>query len=166
MNTIQAVQNAESREPYKVQVIVHGKPVCMEIHTGAALSVMTHETYLATWGEAQAPPIKPSSVRLCTYTGQTLNVVGTVEVDVRYGEQQATLSLVIVNAKGPPLLGRDWLAAIWLNWRQFHKVDVETNGALEAVLGKHPTLFEAGLGTIQGLEAKLYVKEGAKLRFC
>ena len=39
-------------------------------------------------------------------------------------------------------------------------------GATGAVLGKHTTLFEAGLGTIQGLEAKLYLKEGAKPRFC
>ena len=37
---------------------------------------------------------------------------------------------------------------------------------MEAVLGKHTTVFEAGLGTIQGLEAKLYLKEGAKPRFC
>lgn len=31
---------------------------------------------------------------------------------------------------------------------QFHKVNVEANGALEAVLGKHLTLFEVGLVTI------------------
>ena len=40
----------------------------------------------------------------------TLTAVGMVEVDVQYGEQQATLNLVIVDGKGPPLLGRDWLA--------------------------------------------------------
>ena len=139
MNNIHALQSVESRQPYVVQVNVHGKPVnmCMEVDTGATLSIMTHETYLATWGGAQAPHIKTSSVHLCTYTGQTLKVVGMVEVDVQYGEQQATLNLVIVNAKGPPLLGCDWLAAILLNWGQFHKVDVEVNGALEAVLGKH-----------------------------
>ncbi len=91
MNNIHAVPSVESRKPYVVQVIVHGKPVCMEVDTGATLSVMTHNTYLATWGSAQAPLIKPSSAHLCTYTGQTLTAVGMVEVDVQYGEQQASL---------------------------------------------------------------------------
>jgi hypothetical protein len=166
MNNIHAVPSVESRKPYVVQVIVHGKPVCMEVDTGATLSVMTHDTYLATWGSAEAPLIKPSSAHLCTYTGQTLTAVGMVEVDVQYGEQQATLNLVIVDGKGPPLLGRDWLAVIRLDWGQFHKVEVEVNGTLEAVLGRHSTLFKAGLGTIHGLEAKLYLKDGAKAKFC
>ena len=60
----------------------------------------------------------------------------------------------------------DWLVVIRLDWGQFHKVEVEVNGALEAVLGRNSTLFEAGLGTIHGLEAKLYLKDGAKPKFC
>ena len=36
---------------------------------------------------------------------------------------------------------------------------------MKAVRGKHSMLLEDKLGTIQGLEAKLYLKEGAKPRF-
>ena len=39
-----------------------------------------------------------------------LKVVGVVEVDFQNGEQQATLNLVIVDGKGPPLLGNAFLA--------------------------------------------------------
>ena len=71
----------------------------MKVDTGATLSVTTHETYLNIWKGVQAPPIKSSSVHLCTYTGQTLKVVRVVVVvDVQYGEQQATLNLVIVDS--------------------------------------------------------------------
>ena len=55
MNNIQAVQSPECRKPYVVQVIVHGKPVCMEVDTGATLSIRTCETYLATWGRSTGP---------------------------------------------------------------------------------------------------------------
>ena len=89
-----------------------------------------------------------------------------VEVDVEYGDQQAKLNLVIVEGKGPSLLGRDWLRVIHLEWQRFNKVDAEVNDKLEILLEKHSSLFEGGLGTIKGVEAKLYLKEGAKPRFC
>lgn len=79
-------------------------------------TMITHETYLATWEGAQAPLIKSSSAHLCTYTGQRLKVVGMADVDVQYYNQQATLNLVIVY--------------------------VEANGALEAVVNKHTSLLQ------------------------
>ena len=87
----------------------------MEVDTGATVSVMTNNTYLATWRGEQAPQIKPSSAKLCTYTGHALKVVGMVEVDVEYRDKQAKLNLVIVDGKGPSLLGQDWLRVIRLD---------------------------------------------------
>ena len=91
---------------------------------------------------------------------------GIIEVDVGYGDQGATHNLVIMDGKGPSLLGRDWLEVIRLDWSQFNKVDTRTNEELENVLSKHSALFEPGLGTIEGVKAKLYLKEGAMPRFC
>lgn len=63
-------------------------------------------------------------------------------------------------------MGQDWLEEIRLDWSQFNKVDTRTNVKLENVLSKHSVLFEPGLGTIGGVKAKLYLKEGARPRFC
>ena len=81
----------------------------MEIDTGAGLSVMTYNTCCTTWNGDQAPPIKPTTANLCTYTGQAIKVVGAIDVDVEYEGQKAKLNFVIVDDKGPPLLGQDRL---------------------------------------------------------
>ena len=51
---------------------------------------------------------------------------------VRYKAQQATLPLVVVTGTGPSLLGRNWLAAILLDWKSIGTVAHQT--ALEALL--------------------------------
>ena len=81
----------------------------MELDNGAALSVMTYNTCSNTWNGDQAPPIKPTTANLRIYTGEAIEVVGAIDVDVEYEGQQAKLNFVIVDGRGPPLLGRDWL---------------------------------------------------------
>ena len=128
MNNIRSVHSLAKKKPYIVDLTLHGKTVQMEVDTGATLSLMTLDKFRSTWDKSHAPSIKPSTANLCTYTGQRLDVVGVVEVNVLYKDQNATLSLVIVKGRGPSLLGRDWLSVIRLDWSQFHKVDAEVRG--------------------------------------
>ena len=44
-------------------------------------------------------------------------MVGKVDVEVQYQEQQAKLPLIVVEGKGASLFGRDWLSAICLDWK-------------------------------------------------
>ena len=118
-------------KPLLATLQIQGTPVQMEIDTGATLSVMTYDTYSNTWNGKQAPPIKPTTANLRTYTGEAIKVVGAIDVDVEYEGQQAKLNLVIVDGTGPSLLGRDWLHQIRLDWAQFHKVEAEKNTQLE-----------------------------------
>ena len=53
---------------------------------------------------------------MLTYTQQEVPVVGVAEVSVMYKGQAATLPLVIADTEGPPLLGREWLQKIRLDW--------------------------------------------------
>ena len=153
-------------KPLLATLRIQGAHVEMEIDTGATLSVMTYDTYSNTWNGDQAPPIKPTTANLRTYTGEAIKVVGAIDVDVEYEGQQAKLNLVIVDGKGPSLLGRDWLHHIRLDWAQFHKVDAEQSVQLEQILSKHAALFEPGLGKIAGTKAKFYLKKDAKPKFC
>ena len=45
----------------------------MEIDTGATLAVMSKRIYYATWPtEVGAPSLQPSSMKLRTYTGESI----------------------------------------------------------------------------------------------
>ena len=132
----------------------------MELDTGAAVSVMSEDTYNQLWPHAT---LKQTSTQLKTYSGAPLPVVGQEQVDVRYEEQSAQLPLMVVKGGGPSLFGRDWLACLKLDWREIHRVQ---RSALEEVLQRHSSVFQEGLGTLQGYEAKIYVDPEAKPTFC
>ena len=54
--------------------------------------------------------------RLRTYAGTTIEPLGRANVDVCHNSQQHRLPAIIVPGYGPNLLGRDWLAALKVNW--------------------------------------------------
>ena len=94
-----------------------------------------------------------------------LDVVGAIDVDVEYKSKSVKLNLVIVKGDGPSPMGRDWLQHIRLDWAQLNNLDVE-HSQLEEMLTKHSSLFQPGIGKISGTTAKLYLKPGAKPKFC
>ena len=69
----------------------------MEVDTGASVSLISKDTYDKLWpNSAAAPPLKQSSVLLRTYTGEHLEIVGSVSVDVCYKEQTTHLPLIVL----------------------------------------------------------------------
>ena len=82
------INSAEN--PYKVSVNVNGETLTMEIDTGASLSLISEQTYKFLWPEV---PLQNSSVKLKTYTGTPLKVLGVMSATVLYESQTATLHL-------------------------------------------------------------------------
>ena len=67
-------------------------------------------------------PLRPSSKILRTYTGDQVSVAGEVDVEVMCtseGVVKKVLPLLVVNDKGPNLLGRNWLCDIRIDWSLF-----------------------------------------------
>ena len=62
-------------------------------------------------------------------------------------------------------MARDWLQRIRLDWAQLKNLCAEYSQH-EEMLVKHSSLFQLGLGKISGTTAKLYLKPGAKPKFC
>ena len=111
-----------------------------------------------------APAIQKSDILLRTYTGEHLDVAGSISVDVhRYKEQIAHLPLTVVAGRGPSLLGRNWLQHIRLDWKALHQVG--TPLTLADLLDHHKALFRNELGTVKGTSAKLHVDPQTKPRF-
>ena len=56
-----------------------------------------------------------------------VKVVGQVDVNVEYERQLVQLPLLIVEGEhNPALFGRDWLAAIKLDWAMLHQLRSDT----------------------------------------
>ena len=134
----------------------------MELDTGASLSVMGETTFRSLLGNTV--PIEPTEVRLRTYTGDGLPVLGEATVTVTYESQSVTLPLIIVQGQGAALFGRNWLDHIRLNWAAIHMLS-NHSPALHTVLHKHQHLFRDELGTLQGTTATIHVPPQSQPKF-
>ncbi len=141
-------QLTQSRsDPLYLTVTVNQKQIQMEIDTGAAVSIISEETYQRIWEKDQAPRIQPAKLKLRTYTGEEVAVAGRLQVEVKHGSQQVKLPLVLVRGQGPSLLGRDWLVQLKLDWKA-------ALGPLSEILEAHKTVFQEELGPSKELQPR------------
>ena len=105
-----------SPSPILVDVEVEGKPITMEVDTGAGLSVISEHRLKHLLLQTLAS-LKETSVQMKAYGGEALTVLGKLQVQVQYGAQQAALPLYVVAGDGPCLFGRQWLKTIRLDWK-------------------------------------------------
>lgn len=147
-------------EPWKVVMEIDEIPLEMEVDTGASLSLVAEETYQRHWSHRE---LQQSQLRLCTYSGEPLEVMGSLPVVVQHGGQEVHLPLVIVKGNGPSLLGRDWLSHLKIKWDQVRQISAS---ALESMLERKKKLFAPGLGTLKGFRAKIHVDPSAAPKFC
>ena len=159
-----AVRNECASPPIEVTVQVNGTDLVLEVDTGATSSIISEATYKQLWHRHKAPPLHPTSKRLCTYTREPLNVKGSIEVTAEYRQQTAKLELTVVTSEGPALLGQDWLQTLGLDWERLSVIhQTET---LEQVLDRHPDVFKDELGLVEAAPAKIHVDPSAQPKFC
>ncbi|XP_040067033.1 uncharacterized protein LOC120840511 [Ixodes scapularis] len=101
---------------YTTEVRVAGTLVTMQVDTGGSVSIVPEEVYKQYW-----PGLSLSNCRLKlkTYGGVPLEVLGKLIVPVEHNGQTMTLSLVVVRTPQKcetVLMGRDWLEALRLDW--------------------------------------------------
>ena len=101
-----------SSDPIEVQMLLNGKKLNMEVDTGTALSIISEATRKCMFADET---LHPSSLVLKTYTDERMEVMGTLNMRVQYGEQKK-LILVVVGGNGMRLLGRNCLKHIKLDW--------------------------------------------------
>ena len=106
-------------------------------------------------------PLENTHIELKSYAGHKIPVCGQINVSVSYQEQSGVFPLVVVDSDGPPLLGRNWLNKIRLNWHEIFAVsETESVLSVSSVLNRHQAVFKPGLGTIKGHKADIMVKHG------
>ena len=157
------VLRSQVSPPITVELIINGKEIEMEVDTGAAVSIMGEKTVQEMFPEVQ---LKKSDIVLKTYTAESMEVVGEIDVEVEYQGQTEKLVLVVVSGNGPTLLGRNWLQVIKLNWNQIAHTRLDQVKCLDALLAKFSDVISDKLGTMTHHRAKLYLKENATPKFC
>ncbi|XP_064396342.1 uncharacterized protein K02A2.6-like [Halichondria panicea] len=156
---ISQVKRRERSPPIRVTMSVSGVDLDFEVDTGASVSLMGEADYSKLFPKH---PLVQSEVRLQTYLGEPISVVGSVVVKVEYGGQTADLPLIVVKGNGPTLLGRNWLKAIRLDWQSIYYTEP---AGLPKVLEKYSEIFEDGQGTFKGYEAHLEINPNAQPRY-
>ena len=134
-------------------------PITMEIEIGGASLEMV--TYNRLWGK-QPPPLKPSQLKLRTYTGEPLKTCGEVTVVVRHHDQ--AVDLLVVPGNGASLLGKNWMGKLRLDWQAVHQLHSLKKQTYP--LAWFPELFNDDLGIMKDAKTSIHVKPDANPVFC
>ena len=143
-----------------VTVKINGSELPIVVDTAASLSIISESTYHSL---SALPELNSTDITLNTYTGESIVVLGSLEVDVSYEDEMFSLTLIVVRGSGPSLLGLNWLQQIKLNWTKIHAVSPKTS--LNNLLEKYASLFRPELGCLNTSTAKLFVDPRIKPRF-
>ena len=81
-----------------------------------------------------------------------------------YDQQKRVLTLIVVDVDGPPLLGRNWLKELQLNWQNISLVS--KTEMLSDILKRHDKVFNKGLGTTKGFKADIKLQDDVKSVSC
>ena len=145
-----------SKTGYTVDVEIDGHTVTMQVDTGATVSIIPDTVYSKLLTRRCLTETRP----LQSYSGEKLDLLGELQVSVKYGSQVLTLPLVVVKGNKTPLLGRNWLDHIKLNWSEIFAV--HDTDPVKSLINKYNKLFEEGNGTIHNMKAHIALQESVK----
>lgn len=165
-----AIYTIGQKSPPKVAPItqivkVNGAEVAFEVDTGCGVTIMNKEQYSKLCEGTVTAGLERCSVVLKTYSGEKLSVLGTTRVTVQYKDQTKSLPVIVVEGKGPNLMGRGWLKELSVNIQLVNKVMSAPERTLGDVLEQQSEVFKEGLGQLKGVMAKIHVPRDAQPRF-
>ena len=95
--------------PILVDVKINMIPVTMELDTCLSLSIMSESTFNSLWSGYLKPPLIEAEIQICTYTGELVDICGTIDVNVSYNNTTKCLLILIVSGACQNMFGHDWL---------------------------------------------------------
>ena len=110
--------------------------------------------------------LSPSQVSLCSYFGEPIPVLGSVDVNVTYKTQHHKVPLIVVKGSGLTLLGCNWLQVFNLDWQEILVLQSTELNPVQPILQKYLNVFQEGLGTLTGFKAKIIVDPAAPSKYC
>ena len=103
-------------------MMLNNLPTMMKIDTGSDVTVISSGQQIQQ-GSQKLQLTTKSFPCWRTYSGEMIQLVGRVTVDVYHQEKSYQLPCVVVKCAGRILLGRVWLKHLKLNWSPVHRMD-------------------------------------------
>lgn len=102
--------------PIFVSVMLDQKSCKMQLDTGATVFILPNVQYNQQFNQWSL-----RATKIKAYNGVRNPVYGEVHLPMVYEQEELVLPLIVVDGDGPPMLGRNWLDQLKLNWRNiFH----------------------------------------------
>ena len=125
MNYIAVHSVTESSNPALIANLkVNGVIVPMEIDTGSGRTIVP----VKVWEKLHRPPLIPTSTKLKTFAGEELKLIGSFVAKFNFSSKEVSGSIIVADAVGPALLGRDVLEKLKPDWRamfvQVNRIDL------------------------------------------
>ena len=89
-------------------VKINGTICKFQIDTGAAVSIMSEMTFKQLWVKAKRPKLQWSDIRLKSFTGELIKVLGKIDVKI----EQKRMKIYIVPGQVPNIAGRDMISSL------------------------------------------------------
>ncbi len=158
----------KSRKP-ALRVMLNGKYVYMEVDTGAAVSCISRRNFDML--NLTGVELASCHVNLCVANGHIVKSFCKATVTVKFREFSCKLPLYVVESEFPTLLGIEWIQAMFgENWLSrligscWSVNQVSTRQSFIDMV-KSSGVFKPGIGIVQGFEARIDLKPGARPKF-
>lgn len=69
-------------KPLLVNAKINDADTRMEVDTGTTISMISQDTYCSLWLSDCTLPLRPSTGKLKTYTGEVIAVEGTIDINM------------------------------------------------------------------------------------
>lgn len=153
-NFYNLVVKSDGDGPFYTNLIVENTKCRFEIDTGSKISVISKCYYDNHFSDI---PIENKLLSLKSYTGDVIETVGYIVVNVICGKHNAKLKLFIIENGGPPLMGRTWIKHLKLAVVECYNL-TDNESMATSLRDEFPEVFAEGLGTFK-TKFKLYLKD-------
>ncbi|KAL4719002.1 hypothetical protein ACJJTC_003952 [Scirpophaga incertulas] len=165
-NTIYEDINSVRIQPFIIKLQINGTILDMEVDSGCAFSLISEATARTIWN-GRLPYLQEIEVGLKTWTENKLELLGQIDVGVKWKGSNKKLPLYIARGKGPSLIGRNWFHELNISLQGVYNLKSDTldTNEIAKILKTFKEVFQSGLGKYTGPVVRIHTKQGVTPRF-
>lgn len=171
INSCTSTVSRVNRDKFWINVCLNSSiNLDFEIDSGAPVAIISKTDYIHHFGKINWNEINSPDINLISYTDDDIKVYGYVYVSVSSKGSDYNLPLYIVSSRRHPLLGREWLINLPLDWNKVFRnqnkhivASIDQSTAVNTLKLKYPRVFDTStMGKITGIQARIHLKPDAK----
>lgn len=168
LNNLQ--DNSKLRSKFQICLKINDISLGFEIDSGSPVTIISDGDKQQHFRDTK---LNSTNTKLVSYCGTQIQVLGFIVVRVNSGIQCRDLKLYVVQSNRKPLLGREWLRELKLNWNEIFSNSQsektvasiqqhQTLNNIEKLKAKYSNVFEKSMGKIQNVQAHIRLKSNVQ----